>query len=242
MGVRRSCPSLLTKGDTISKSKWERKVGELLKTDQFVYTHKCPDIFDRRHPYAGKARIDWLALDRQGHGWLIEVKYLDRKKSMLFNLFNKKDGISAGQRGELQDFGQAGYALLAVGHSGTNALYIFEWPWVEQLVAGLESQFNDDNEHEIHLDLTGASRVIRYPRGRVEEEFRWSQYPFPFSTTHLAPRPSMLPIARTSETYSGKSYLMGSYPSILRPRDLIHTPPERASGSLSLSVEDKPTS
>lgn len=203
----------------MSKSKWEKKVGELLKTEQFVWNHKCPDIFDRRHPYAGHSRVDWLALDRQGHGWMIEVKYLDRKQSMLFNLFNKKDGISAGQRGELQDFGQAGYALLAVGHSGTNALYIFEWPWVETLVETLSCSFTDPSQAEILLDLNGASRVIRYPRGRVEEEFRWSQYPFPFSTTHLAPRPSMLPIQPTNGASYAKSCLTGSSLSTLKQPD-----------------------
>lgn len=146
----------------MSKSKWESKVGELLVEPRFPWRHKCPDGM-----HAGAVKIDWIAIDSMGMGWMIEVKYSSTKTLTPVKLFGDK-GVTPLQRQALTDFSRAGNAWLAIGHKGTNSLYLWEWPWINNLAEKMGQ--------DTLLYLASAARIISFPRGKSPMEYlRWSQ-------------------------------------------------------------------
>lgn len=115
------------------KTPWEQRVGMLLDPekhpDDFVWSFKPPDSA----MYGGQPRIDWLACDRLGYFWGIEVKSLAAGRRSL----NLLTDVSAGQRDALSaiDRSTHGRALLAVGTS-ENHLYFYFWRDIAWLLDG----------------------------------------------------------------------------------------------------------
>jgi hypothetical protein len=100
------------------KGQWEARVGKLLVEPDFVWSFKPPDS----PLYGGQPRVDWLACDRWGKFWMIEVKQAsaDRKSISI------KNDVSAGQIRALNAIANGnGVALLAIGQGP--ALYIHSW-------------------------------------------------------------------------------------------------------------------
>lgn len=104
----------------MSKGPWESRVGMLLKqTEHFNRAIKVPDSA----LYGGQPRIDWIACDKAGRHWEVEVKQLPEDRQSI----NLRTEVSAGQREALTQVSRTtvGVALLAVGRGDT--LYIFDW-------------------------------------------------------------------------------------------------------------------
>lgn len=113
----------------MTKSAWESRVGSLLDPSahsEFVYSYKPYDSA----LYGGQPRIDWLACDRVGRFWIIEVKKLpDGRKS-----FDPKKLCSPGQIQALDAVAGSGVGvpLLAIGVD--DLLYFFDWRKIQWLV------------------------------------------------------------------------------------------------------------
>jgi hypothetical protein len=73
--------------------------------------------------YGGQTRIDWLACDRVGRFWMVEVKQMSSGRRTI----NLRTDVSPGQRDALTHVSRTtvGISLLAVGQDDT--LYIFDW-------------------------------------------------------------------------------------------------------------------
>lgn len=105
------------------KGQSETRVGYLLKTREFVWAFKPVDS-----PfYGGQTRIDWLACDRLGVFWMVEVKSTTGKS------INLEREVSPGQRDALTSVARSrnGVALLAVMRGTT--LYIYDWGRLQAL-------------------------------------------------------------------------------------------------------------
>lgn len=102
------------------KGAWESRVGLLLRNPaHFVWAYKPADSA----LYGGQPRIDWLACNRLGGFWMVEVKQLASNRKSI-NLLND---VSPGQRDALTAIATTtfGVSLLAVGQAET--LYMFDW-------------------------------------------------------------------------------------------------------------------
>lgn len=104
------------------KTEWERRVGMLLdpeKHDDFVWSYKPHDSA----LYGGQPRLDWLACDRVGRFWVIEVKTAGKGRKSI----TLERELSPGQITALDAVAASkfGVALLAVGHETT--LHVFDW-------------------------------------------------------------------------------------------------------------------
>lgn len=109
----------------MKKGPWESRVGMLLrKPEDFAWAFKPPD----GAMYGGQPRVDWVAIDRYGHGWLIEVKQVQEGAKSI----NLSSDLTPGQRQALDAVSEtsAGKAILAVGRG--KELFLFDWAIVRE--------------------------------------------------------------------------------------------------------------
>lgn len=108
----------------MSKGPWEGRVGKLLGGKDFAYYYKPVD-----GEHAGPVKIDWLACDRYGYFWMIEVKQID-KNAQRFPL----SIVTPLQRMALLDAARANHSvvLLAVGRGKDLLLYDWRKVWQQQ--------------------------------------------------------------------------------------------------------------
>ena len=140
----------------MDKKTTEERVGMLLKhPDDFAWAFKPADS----RMYGGQTRIDWIACDKAGRCWLVEVKQVDPEARSI-NLLNE---VSPGQRNALTSVSRTtvGIALLAVWQGTT--LYIFDWSrvlwhWQKRSEQHEPSHLNNP----ALLPLESASLVIEW--------------------------------------------------------------------------------
>lgn len=169
------------------KGPWEGRVGLILhNTDRFAWAFKPADS----PLYGGQARIDWLASDKLGRFWMVEVKQvsIDRKS------INIMSEVSPGQREALSSIANTdvGIALLAVGQGDT--LYLFDWrtvQWRLQQGGGIVEPGSPKNLHH-RLPLSSAPIQVRWT-GKKQWQERLDLYSHVVRLRNQPPDQTMKP-------------------------------------------------
>lgn len=146
-----------------SKGPWEGRVGILLhNTRWFAWAFKPADS----PLYGGQARIDWLACDKLGRHWMVEVKQVapDRRS------INVLSEVSPGQRAALSAVAgtDVGIALLVVGQGET--LYVFDWRMVQWR---LDQDDGSQGKLAARLPLSSAPIQIKWTGKKAWQNLNW---------------------------------------------------------------------
>lgn len=136
----------------MTKSKWEGRVGKLFVLPDFVYKYKPVD-----GPHGGAVKLDWLASDKMGTFWQVEVKWLSETRKS-FNL-NAESEMRALQKAAMDDIAMADYSvpLLAIGQGD----FLYWWGW--RYVRWLERERKDfEVSKPHHLPLETATVIMHW--------------------------------------------------------------------------------
>jgi hypothetical protein len=206
------------------KTAWEARVGMLLdpaRGKDFVWSYKPADSA----MYGGQPRVDWLACDRNGRMWMIEVKSspADRKSITL------EREVSPGQIAALDAVATSstGVALLAVGHEKT--LYIFDWRkigWLIKVakVSGAVSQ----------IPFTQADIRFSWTGPKTWHRDLWGAY----QDLTMGSLPSSIPVSPVSGVLVGS---LPGIPPIMPPSGIPPMMPPSGSPSLATPAPPSPS-
>jgi len=152
----------------MSKGPWEERVGSLLKGPGFAWAYKPVDS----PLHGGAVRIDWLACDRLGMFWMVEVKSVPLS-ARSFNLENPKF-ISALQIEALDAVGQASASEVHLAVGQGQRLYIFDWRrlrWLHKQQSGRSKGLIPLLNADATLEYTTRKAWKEIPLGQVVQSF-----------------------------------------------------------------------
>lgn len=166
----------------MAKGPWETRVGKLISPEprhhddepDFVWTYKPPDS----QFYAGQPRLDWIACDKAGFFWAIEVK--DQPSDRIS--INLETEVEAVKRTQLNAIASSyrGVAVLAVGQG--SLLFVHSWSLAWSLY---QHRRSEGVAHPERLRLSDLSLMhtyrwtgpVRWKQERIHPYFRydWDQ-------------------------------------------------------------------